>query len=156
MEKNVLSKPKLRHFKSYKTTFDAENYVCKYFPKRKRSLFAQLRVGILPLEIKTGRYRNKPPENRSGPFCVNIPEDEKHFICICPTYDAYREIMYDKITLNSPNFTLLDNENNFLYVMSCNDKCVPDFVDIAWSKIIVICFIYLLMFVTLVKQNTAW
>ena len=152
MEKNVLSKPKLRHFKSYKTTFDAENYVCKYFPKRKRSLFAQLRVDILPLEIETGRYRNKPPGNRFCPFCVNIPEDEKHFICICPTYDVYREIMYDKITLNSPNFTLLDNENKFMYVMSCNDKCVLDFVDIAWSKRIA----YLLMFVTLVKQNTVW
>ena len=132
--KNVLSKPKLRHFKSYKTTFDAENYVCKYFPKRKRSLFAQLRVGILPLEIETGRYRNKPPENRFCPFCVNIPEDENHLICICPTYDVYREIMYDKITLNSPNFNLLDNENKFMYVMSCNDKCVLDYVEIAWSK----------------------
>ena len=31
MKKNVLSKPKLRHFNSYKTTFGAENYVCKYF-----------------------------------------------------------------------------------------------------------------------------
>ena len=83
MEKKVLSKPKLRHFKSYKTTFDAENYICKYFPKRKRSLFAQLRVGILPLEIETGRYRNKPPENRFCHFCVNIPEDEKQNTVWC-------------------------------------------------------------------------
>ena len=55
-------------------------------------------------------------------------------MCICPTYDVYREIMYDKITLNSPNFTLLDNENKFMYVMSCNDKCIMDVVDIAWSE----------------------
>ena len=93
---NVPSKPKLRLFRSYKTTFDAENYVCKHFSKRKRSLFAQLRVGILPLEVETGRYRNIPPENSLCPFCVNMPEDEKHFICICPTYAVYREIMYDK------------------------------------------------------------
>ena len=84
--------------------------------------------------IETGRYRNKPSENRFCPFCVNIPEHEKHFICICPTYDVYREIMYDKITLNSPNFTLLDNENKFMYVRSCNDKCIMDVVEIAWSK----------------------
>ena len=62
-----------------------------------------------------------------------MPEDEKHSICICPTYAVYREIIYDKISLNSPNFTLLDNENKFIYAMSCNDKCVLDFVDIAWS-----------------------
>ena len=110
MKKNVLSKPKLRHFKLYKTKFDAKNYVCKYFPKRKRSLFVQLRVGIFPLEIETGRYRNIPQENRYSPFCVNMPEEEKRFICICPTYAVYREIMYDKITLNSPYFTLLDQE----------------------------------------------
>ena len=85
MEQNVMSKPKLRHFKSYKTTFDTDNYICKYFPKRKPSLFAQLRVDILPLEIETGRYRNKPSENIFCPFCVNIPEDEKYFICICLT-----------------------------------------------------------------------
>ena len=74
----------------------------------------------------------------------------------------YREIMYDKITLNSPNFTLLDNENKFMYVMSCNDKCVLDFVDIAWSERIacfyttdylILYFICLLMFVTSVKQS---
>ena len=70
---NVLSKPKLRLFKSYKTTFDTENYVCKHFSKRKRSLFAQLRVGVLPLEVETGRYRNILPENRLCPFCVNMP-----------------------------------------------------------------------------------
>ena len=66
---NVLSKPKLRLFKSYKTTFDADNYVCKHFSKQKRSLFAQLRVGILPLEVETGRYRNIPPENRLSFLC---------------------------------------------------------------------------------------
>ena len=114
---NVLSKLKLRLFKLYKTTFDAENYVCKHFSKRKRSLFAQLRVGILPLEVETGRYRNIPPENRLCPFCVNMPADEKHFMRICPTYAVYREVMYDKTSPNSPNFTLLDNENKFIYVM---------------------------------------
>ena len=86
------------------------------------------------MKVETGRYSKIPPENRLCPFCVNIPEDEKHFICTCPTYAVYREIMYDKISLNSPNFTSLDNENKFIYVMSCNDKCVLDFVDIAWSR----------------------
>ena len=152
MKKTVLSKPKLRHFKLYKTTFDAENYVCKYFPKRERSLFVQLRVGIFPLEIETGRYRNIPQENRYCPFCVNMPEEEKHFICICPTYAVYREIMY-KITLDSPYFTLLDKEKKFIYVMSCNDKCVLDFVDIACSKIIALLYNYLFYYMFYMSTN---
>ena len=32
-ENIVLSKSKLRHFKSYKTTLDVENYVCKFKKK---------------------------------------------------------------------------------------------------------------------------
>ena len=83
-------------------------------------------------------------------------------ISICPTYAVYREIMYDKITLNCPNFTFLENENTFMHVMSSNDKCVLDFVDIALSKrmaflyncLFVLYFICLgpLMFVTSVNK----
>ena len=49
------------------------------------------------------------------------------YLYICPTYAVYREQMYDNITVNSPDFTLLDNENTFMYAMSCNDQCVLDF-----------------------------
>ena len=50
--------------------------------------------------------------------------------------------MYDKITLYFPNFTLLDSENKCMYVMYCNDKCVLDFVDIAWRKRIALLYMY--------------
>ena len=51
--------------------------------------------------------------------------------------------MYDKITLISPNFTLLDNGNKCMYVMSCNDKCILDIVDTAWSKRIALLYYWL-------------
>ena len=51
-----LNKPKLRTYITSKTNFYTEKYVAKYTCKRERSLFAQLRVGILPLEIETGKY----------------------------------------------------------------------------------------------------
>ena len=133
-KQSVLSKPKLRNYKIYKTTFEAEQYVCQYQSKRKRSLFAQLRLGILPLEIETGRYRRILEENRFCPFCKNITEDEMHFICVCPTYIGFREVMFKIINQNYPEFTNINNEHKFFYIMSCNNKCVLDFVEAAWRQ----------------------
>ena len=146
MERNVLSKPKLNHLNHMKPHLMRRNTFVNTF-QNENVVFAQLRVGILPLEVEIGRYRNIPLENRLCLFRVNMPEDEKHFICICPTYIVYREIMYDKITLDSPNFTSLDDdENKFMYVMSCNDKCSMDFLDIAWSEIVALLY----------NQNEFW
>ena len=52
----LLNKPKLRTYITFKTIFYTEKYVTKYTCKRERSLFAQLRVGILLLEIETRIY----------------------------------------------------------------------------------------------------
>ena len=61
--------------------------------------------------------------------------------------------MYDKITLNPPNFTLLDNENKFMYVMSCNDNCVLNFVDIAWSRRIALLYNWLFYYMFYISTN---
>ena len=52
METGFTNKPKLRAHITFKTTFYTEKYVEKYICKRERYPFAQLRVGILRLEIK--------------------------------------------------------------------------------------------------------
>ena len=49
------SKPKLRTFAFFKEQIEYEDYV-KTYSKSKRSIFCQLRIGILPLEIELGRY----------------------------------------------------------------------------------------------------
>ena len=53
--KNVSMKPKLRSYVMLKNIFKSESYVKIAHSKMSRSIFAQLRLGILPLEIKTGR-----------------------------------------------------------------------------------------------------
>ena len=60
----LLNKPKLRTYITLKTNFYTEKYVKKYTCKRERSLFAQLRIGILLLENETGRYRGIAIEER--------------------------------------------------------------------------------------------
>ena len=40
----------------FKKSFNTEAYVKQTFSRSRRSFLAQLRLGILPLEIETGRY----------------------------------------------------------------------------------------------------
>ena len=47
-EQEIVTKPKLRTYSTFKATFATENYVIKNVSRRKRSLFCQLCIGILP------------------------------------------------------------------------------------------------------------
>ena len=51
---NVDSKPKLRTYKMFKTNFETSTYLFTNLAKHERSLFAQFRLGILPLHIELG------------------------------------------------------------------------------------------------------
>ena len=55
---DIATKPKLRTYCKIKYSYQ------KCFSGNKRSIFAQLRIGILPIMIETGRYSNIKPENR--------------------------------------------------------------------------------------------
>ena len=60
----------------------------KYKSRQCRSFVAQLRCGVLPLHIETGRYGPNPlpPEERICPICKDSPETEIHFIFHCKAY----------------------------------------------------------------------
>ena len=56
-------------------------YVKTKLPKEDRSLLAQLRCGVLPLRLETGRFCGLRPAYRIFQFCDSeAVEDEKHFI----------------------------------------------------------------------------
>ncbi len=58
--KHLLStKPKLRTYVKFKENICTEDYVKHSTSRRKRSLMPQFRIGILPLHIETGRFRDK-------------------------------------------------------------------------------------------------
>ena len=50
-------KPKLQTYKHLKDNIGVENYLKANVAKHKRSLICQLRLGILPLALETGRYQ---------------------------------------------------------------------------------------------------
>lgn len=64
-----------------------------------RSLCAQLRCGILPLALETGRFHSVPEEDRICCVCnLNDIENEMHFLFFCPLYHEIRkELLNDAI-----------------------------------------------------------
>ena len=84
-------KPKLRFNRHLKTERGTERYVNLNLSGQSRSIIAQLRMGILPLRIETGRFINLKAEERICMHCnKNEMEDEMHFIFSCSLYDQER------------------------------------------------------------------
>ena len=98
--------PKLRTYRIFKNEYETEPYVRCIWNRSHRSLLAQLRSGILPLRVETGRYQNIPPEFRLCLMCnENTCEDETHFMFDCALYDNIRCSFFSKITQYYPLFT---------------------------------------------------
>ena len=52
---------------------------------------AQLRTGILPLNLEVGRFKNILEDERLCELCeLNEVENESHFLLYCPLYDELR------------------------------------------------------------------
>ena len=86
--------------------------------RKNRSIFAQLRLGILPLEIETGRWRGHDIDRRICKLCTTSKvESEYHFVFECPIYEEKRRIFFDNIDcandfLNRPEY------EQWRYIMS--------------------------------------
>ena len=111
------NKPKLRYYNLYKCTVEPEDYVTnKNLSKYSRSLLAQFRCGILPIEVELGRFRNVKLEDRICPMCLNDVEDEFHLLCVCNVYDDLRKVLYNKTYDLNPDFDALDEVEKFMFI----------------------------------------
>ncbi len=75
-----------------------EPYIVSYMSRSERSLLAQIRVGVLPLRIETGRYGNLKCEERTCKLCNQEIEDETHFVCSCQTFEDLRKQLLPRAT----------------------------------------------------------
>ena len=89
-----------------------------------RSHITQLRLGILPLMIELGRFRNINIEKRLCTVCkLSLIEDEKHFLFKCPVYVTLRNSWFNSMNLNLEKFDIhIHNENELIRVLSLTDK----------------------------------
>ena len=99
---------KLRTYRQFKTSFQKEQYLTLNLKKYERSLLCQLRFGILPLRIETGRFVGEPLEQRLCQFCdTNEVESETHFLLSCDKYLTLRNVAFHDI-INHPENSHMD------------------------------------------------
>ena len=80
---------------------DVASHLCCNMPKYERSLISQLRLGILPLRIETGRYSNLDVKDRTCLICnTNSVESEEHFLFDCTFYATERSIFETGLNCN--------------------------------------------------------
>ena len=77
----VPKKTKVRTYCLFKETMGIVNYIKYNLSSSERSVMAQFRFGILPLNIETGQFRNQVLDERLCTLCeFNEIEDESHFL----------------------------------------------------------------------------
>ena len=132
-KRNIETKPKLRTYIKFKKEFETEEYVKSNISRYTRSLFAQFRLGILPLKIESGRFKRQPLAERICENCtLNEIEDEIHFLCKCPLYSSLRFALFKKATELSERFNFLSEDDKFLFLMNNMWRDVAHFVVNAW------------------------
>ena len=118
-EQDIHSQSKLRFYRLFKNVYEVEKYVSINLTISQRSILSQLRYGILPLKVETGRYSNMPVEDRICQFCeTNEVETELHFLFDCNRYSAIRESFYIAMNTLSQNFTTSSNEDKLKLLFS--------------------------------------
>ncbi len=90
---NFFIKPKCRTYIKFKVYIYTQTSMLNIVPLRKRrSLLAQFRLGILPLHIETARFRNMKSEEQLCFIChINVIEDEQRFVFVCNEYSLLRK-----------------------------------------------------------------
>lgn len=121
-----IDKPKLRLYNTFKHDYSSENYVRNICDKQIRSHLAQLRAGILPINIELGRHKGLEIKDRLCTLCnLNEVEDEIHFMCKCPAYDNFRQVLYNDVGINVNNCNI---KEQFNILMSLSNKNVGRYV----------------------------
>ena len=141
----ISSKPKLRTYTQFKTQYVTEYYISKPISRHRRSLLSQFRMGILPLEIETGRFypiydkvlkknRRREPHERICRICKSGDiENELHFLCICHLYQNVRNDLYKKMIDYNSDFMNLSTVEKFVYMLTQHQLEVSSYIVMAWK-----------------------
>jgi ssDNA-binding Zn-finger/Zn-ribbon topoisomerase 1 len=143
----VQSKPKLRTYKIMKANFEVEPYVNYHVSKHIRSILAQLRMGILPLHIETGRYQNvfdretgvyrrMNVDERTCNICkLDVVEDEIHFLFHCNMYQIERRAFYGECNKIIQNVKDMNDDDKLKHIMMYKVwKITLRYVNLLWEK----------------------
>ena len=127
-------KPKLRTYVHIKEKIETEPFLKSNITKFQRSLLTQLRIGILPLAVETGRYYRIALENRTCQICSeNLIEDEVHFVCNCKAYASVREKFLPRF-MSYFNVNEMDAYDKFCNILKVdNVRLLSDYINELWN-----------------------
>ncbi len=119
-ERSAQTKTKLDLYRNIKSKFGVEKYLLLNIDKYEVSLLSQLRYGILPLRIETGRFTNERREDRICANCeTNTVETVEHFLFECSLFDSQRLHFINSV------HSSIDNWDNLTY-----DECLKQLFDV--------------------------
>ena len=128
------NKPKLRTYVQIKDILEPEPYVLSNISSQRRSLLAQIRLGILPIRIKNGRFRSLPVQQRLCELCeMHKIENEIHFLCECPINHDFRETLYDHAKLMTNDFVTMGVQEKIVYLMKHMWREVSCYLVQSWN-----------------------
>lgn len=131
------NKPKLRTYLLFKDKFETSSYLIGMKNRVNRSLYAKFRLGILQLEVESGRFNQTPLEERICKLCnLNAIENELHFLCTCPQYAELRQGLYNYVSMVCPEFNVFSTIEKFKFLLSNDNftKNVITYLSNAWRK----------------------
>ena len=120
---------KLRTYRLFKREFLSEPYLEMPITRKERKALAQIRCGVAPLRIETGRWEKTnnhriPKEERVCLSCykqgfVEI-ESEEHFLLRCrhPALKSHRENLLSKACTILPTFNTLSDTDKMAFLLS--------------------------------------
>ena len=78
-----------------------------------------LRMGVYPLRIETGRWRNLKLHQRTcEQCCANVVECEMHFLLFCARYEEERAEFFNNIVHNiNHDFELFDDLEKLCFLL---------------------------------------
>ena len=115
--------PILRTYRLFKQNFCFEPHLTHIKNACHRSALNKLRCSSHLLAIERGRHTKPktPIENRLCFHCNTI-EDEIHFLTNCGIYERDRQIFFNSVSSKFPNFSHLNSEHKFVFLLSCEDN----------------------------------
>ena len=116
-KEECFNKLKLRFYNLFKSQFEPDTYVLWDVSKCLGSIFAQFRLGILPLEVEDCRFRDVPLELRVCRVCQSGEgEYEIHFLCVSSSYQVKCLTMVGKAIAKCPEFGDMDDFYRFIFL----------------------------------------
>ena len=118
---------KLTYFQESKTEFIISKYLLSTPLRADRSLLCKLRLGVLKLEIETGRHRGLDRNNRHCKVCKSDQiENETHFLFSCVPLKSTRDVYLKQLFEKCPILSSVSHLDKLMYLYFNESICLEE------------------------------